>query len=109
MTGDPARERKGQGWQQRPIGAYPRRQRLRLDALGFGRVAQHDREGLTAAELDDHGLARFDVHELVRHRVRVRAHATRPGRVDCHLDEAAVPGRDRFGDRGLETELELHH
>ena len=109
VASDPAGERKGQGWQQRAIGAYPGRQRLGLDALGFGGVAQHDREGLTSAELDDHGLAGFDVHELVRHRVRVRPHATGPRRVDGDLDEAAGPGRDRFGDRGLETELELHH
>ena len=53
--------------------------------------------------------AGFDVHELVRHRVRVRPHATGPHRVNGHLDESAGRGRDRFADRGLETELELHH
>ena len=105
---DPAREREGQGWQQRPVGAHPRRQRLRLDALGFGRVAQHDGEGLAATELDDHGLAGFDVRERIRHRVRVRPHATRPGRIDRHLDEATGPDRDRFCGRGIETQLELH-
>ena len=109
MAGDPARKRKGQGRQQWPVGAYPRRQRLHLDALRFGRVAQHDGQGLAAAELDDHGLARFDIHELVRHRVRVRPHAAGTRRVDRHLDEATGPGQLRFGGRGLETELELHH
>ena len=108
VAGDPARERKGQGWQQRPVGAHPRCQRLRLDALGFGRVAQHDGERLAATELDDHGLAGFDVRELVRHRVRVRAHATGPRRVDRHLDEATGPDRDRFRGVGFETKFELH-
>ncbi len=108
VAGDPPRERQRQRWQQRPVGSHARRQRLRLDPLGFGRVAQDDGQRLAAAELDDHRLTGLDIHERIRHRIRVRPHATGPRCVDRHLDEPAGPAGHRFGGRGLEAELELH-
>jgi hypothetical protein len=86
VVGDPARERQGEGREQRAIRAHPVGDGPRFDAGCRRAIAENDAEGLAATVRDEDGLARLERLEAFRDGVGPRPAAASADGVDRDLD-----------------------